>query len=206
MSSEIRTCRPGCNVVAKIPRCFKYGNPLTLVSFSLARSRVNTTKNRFVIVPQTFPVQNLRDDEISLRELYKSALLSEDECLRWYAKYGLLKNERQCEHCERPMKLAFTQRRWRCEVCLRTVSVRKGSVVEGSKLPLTTVLELMYWWTINIDQAREAHETKVSRFHVGEQFDLVRLVCVRMMEEHPTVIGGPDRVVGIDESAFGKRK
>jgi len=41
---------------------------------------------------------------------------------------------------------------WRCPErrCRKTTSVRKGSFFEGAHLPLQKLIELVYWWAINV--------------------------------------------------------
>ena len=159
------------------------------------------------IVPQTYPVQRLCEESLSIDFLYSNVLLSEEACLRWLATYGLVLNERTCDFCERPMCFLMQRMKWRCVVCFRDVGARKGSFFEKNRLlSLTTVVKLLYWWTKNDCQETVSKEVGVSRMTVIGVFGFCRSVCVRVMEAHPPDLGGPGKVVEVDESVFASRK
>ena len=72
----------------------------TRLSLSAFAPRLaNTSSMSSVTVSQTYSVQSLCGEEITLDYLYGNALSSEDDCLRWFATYSVLKNERQCKAC-----------------------------------------------------------------------------------------------------------
>jgi hypothetical protein len=74
-----------------------------------------------------------------------------DELLRFLAYNTLLKNERNCTICDKPMSIIKELGTgdgvfWRCSECKGKKSVRADSFFEGSKLPLVNAVPLLYMW------------------------------------------------------------
>jgi len=97
---------------------------------------------------------------------------------------------------------------WRCTNwrCSHKVSFRKYSFFTGSKLPLATVIKIIYYWTYKYTQDIVLHETGLSPHTVVDFYNFLREVCCVILQEQSEPIGGPGKVVEIDESKFGKRK
>ena len=93
------------------------------------------------------------------------------------------------------------QHRWRCSThhCKRAKSIRANSWFSGSHLALQKILEL----TLVNTSVRWCDESKPT---VIDWYDYCRDVCAEFMASHSEQIGGPGRVVEIDEAKFGKRK
>ncbi len=51
-----------------------------------------------------------------------------------------------------------------------------------------------------------ATETGIGQKTAIDWYNFIREVCAHHLLDHPIVIGGPGKIVEIDESKFGKRK
>ena len=61
-------------------------------------------------------------------------------------------------------------------------------------------------WCLQIDQETTAEELGCDRNVVGSVFQRIRLVVVNALKKTPIVLGGPNRIVEIDESLFVRVK
>ena len=97
---------------------------------------------------------------------------------------------------------------WRCtnRKCSAKNSIRKYSFFSGSHLPLATITKLVYYWTYKYPQEIILHELGLSTKTVVNFYNFCREVCKVVLEKQSEPIGGPGKVVEIDESKFGKRK
>ncbi len=112
------------------------------------------------ILPPNRPVLNgvqVGDFELSLKDLHIMVTNDLDECIRWCAEVGLLANSKTCVQCQQAMGLcnaedACDRKEWKCSGCNRRRSIRDGSFFTKSKLELTTLVELMKWWSMDVKQ------------------------------------------------------
>ena len=86
------------------------------------------------------------------------------------------------------------------------VSIRQGSWIEDSKLPLSTIIELVYLWSHGFTNSEIRHELKLSKATLIEWTAYFRDVAMSKCMSESSVIGGNGVEVEIDESKFGKRK
>lgn len=98
---------------------------------------------------------------------------------------------------------------WRCgkRSCRKKISLTKGSFFEGSKLDIKTILLLIYYFLYKAPYELVANELKIKSSHtIVDWFNFCREVCITILTQDNTKIGGQGHVVEIDESKFGKRK
>ena len=86
------------------------------------------------------------------------------------------------------------------------ISIRDKSFFATSRLSLQTILKLAYQWTRQTRVTSAAHEVKVSERIASDWYNFFRDVCGQYFLDHPITIGGPGKIVEIDESKFGKKK
>jgi hypothetical protein len=145
--------------------------------------------------------------------LRDEVLRSKEEIIQWCMDEGLIAKSRLCCHCDQPMKLVKCEDRsdkykWECRKSMNgkrhkvEISIRKGSWFEKSNMTLEEVLKFTYWWFRDVIR----HELNIAAHTAVDWDSFCRETCeVTLMErEHP--IGGPGKIVQIDESKFGKRK
>ncbi|RUS73525.1 hypothetical protein EGW08_018710 [Elysia chlorotica] len=100
-----------------------------------------------------------------------------------------------------------------------SVSPRKGTWFELSKISIRKSLILAYLWTRKASYKDAIHETSGALFQekntssetVADCYSYCREVCTEALlssraEGTPTQIGGPNLTVEVDEAKFGKRK
>ena len=100
---------------------------------------------------------------------------------------------------------------WRCTYrqCRKRLSARTGSWFENSKLDYGEILQVTYCWAVGYPNWTASRECDVSEKSIVDWFNFCRDACAISLDnqQHPYhQIGGPGRVVEIDESVFGKRK
>ena len=86
------------------------------------------------------------------------------------------------------------------------LTVRHESWLVDSKLPLESIVELIYLWSQSFSVDEIIHEVKLSKKTVVEWTNFFRECCLTIMLENSEKIGGNGVEVEIDESKFGKHK
>ena len=94
------------------------------------------------------------------------------------------------------------KRQWyRCER-----SNREGSWFENANMTLEEVIKFTYWWCQDLDQWQIKKQLGIES-HAAVDWDMFcREVCEVTLFEKREKIGGPGKLVQIDESKIGKRK
>ena len=102
--------------------------------------------------------------------------------------------------------------KWYCNTCKVENSIRQDSFFSKSHLPITKLLEILYWWTLDCNLETVSKEIEISEHFLVNWFSLLREVCFVWIDTHPEALGGIDpatgapRIVEIDESCFFHRK
>ena len=144
-------------------------------------------------------------------------LNDKDMLIEWLMEEGLLTKSQKCPVCESDMELVKCNDRsdgvkWECRRRIdgkrhkAEWSVRRGSWFAESRMTVEEILKFTYWWCQDLDQAQIRHEMGVAT-NTGVDWDsFCREVCEVTLFENSVRIGGPGKIVQIDESKFGKRK
>ena len=85
-------------------------------------------------------------------------------------------------------------------------SIRRGSWFYGSKLSFVNVLIVTYFWANRFREINARKEISCSNHTTVDWYNFCREVCVEIVAAERGQIGGPGKIVEIDESKFGKRK
>lgn len=109
-----------------------------------------------------FIVAQVNHDLLLAQVCHRDLVIATQDGLRaiqWCATRGLLRNSLMCENCNIPMSFqsraqaAFVDGYcWACKTCRRQRSLRLGSFFEGSHLRLSQLIDLIYWWSIDVRQ------------------------------------------------------
>ena len=101
--------------------------------------------------------------------------------IAWLQQKNLIKISMTCSKCSSqcrflPKKGTFF---WRCPMkgCQAVKSVRDGSFFSMSRLPLHTLLKLMYWWSVQDKVSKAVKECGVSKRVVVDWYNFCRDVC-----------------------------
>ena len=166
------------------------------------------TYNRSSKVAQTRWTYDRLKDEV---------LCNKENIISWCIKEGLIAGERTCGHCNSRMKLVDCNDRsdgYKRE-CRRQekgkrhkveLSIRSGSWFEKSNMSLEEVIQFTYWWCCGIKQEDICHEVNVASHTAVDWDSFCRETCKVTLLEREEKIGGPGKVLEIDESKFGKKE
>lgn len=144
-------------------------------------------------------------------------LLCQDhsEVYEWCRKKGLLGDlGGPCPKCQQGIITLKKNSRtrdglvWRCtkKWCTQTYSIRHRSWFSNSHLTIEQILKITYIWCQKLPQNYLGQQLDLSCRTTVDWYAMCREVCLCILEEDNTVIGGPGCTVEIDESKFGKRK
>lgn len=153
---------------------------------------------------------------LRLRDLFK-VIENIEKLIQWLFQLGLVLDLSGvlCQFCD---KGRFGLRKdssfstdlccWRCsnKACGKKVSIRHGSWFSDSNLTLENIVLLTYFWVYRVEQELVEHELGISHSTIVDWYNFSREVCLSILELNSQRIGGPGKVVEIDESKFGKRK
>ena len=159
-----------------------------------------------------FAVGALAANAITLRELHARTVRDAD-CRMWMRQNGLLAVNMVCRRCGNQMAERSYDRvadlvTWRCpsQACRATTSVRKGSFFERSHVPLKSLLDFLYYWSIELPNVEIQHQLGIDEKTVTDWTNMVREVCSTELLRNPVMLGGPGRIVAVDETLVAKRK
>lgn len=130
-----------------------------------------------------------------------------DNLVSYLQHRQLLADSQTCVNCGIPMslrkKLDISDGLiFRCGICKTTKSLRAGSFFHKSKLTLQKWLVLLYWWVRDYPVSDAAQEAQVGRDTTINVYQWLREVCSTKLLSMPIRLGGPGKIVQIDESLF----
>ncbi|XP_014782000.1 uncharacterized protein LOC106877575 [Octopus bimaculoides] len=164
---------------------------------------------RYRIVESVLSVDDITERHHNLREII-AITGNADSTNQFLASVGLIHNSMEC--CNQRMFLATRNtvsdgKMWRCPVCRQFRSIRRDSFFSDSHLPLTRLLELMYYWArIECKQSVVMSEVGIGPEAIVKWYNYFRDVCAMWCFDHPVQLGGEDVVVELLESKFMHRK
>ncbi|XP_072030239.1 uncharacterized protein, partial [Amphiura filiformis] len=88
----------------------------------------------------------------------------------------------------------------------KEISIREGSIFEDSNLTIAEVIQFIYWWCCGLTQTQIKMQMGLNPTTTCSWHYKCRDICEYLVMEKPEKIGGPGKVVQIDESKIGKRK
>ena len=144
---------------------------------------------------------------LSLLDRSQFVFDSVDQQVSFLQQKGLLASSQTCSACStsmtlRPKRDISDGYIFRCGSRKTTKSLRAASFFSKSKLALQKWLILIYWWIGQYPVGDAAEEAKVSRETAINVYQWLQEVCSTKLLAIPIVLGGPQKVVQIDESLF----
>ena len=138
----------------------------------------------------------------------------EDRARDFCFQRGILNSNVCCRSCSAPMQLikCATSKSpdgyiWRCSPCRSFQSLRHGSVLSAKKISFSLFLLLLHALSFvtstNVDVANYTGLTEKS---VGEWRKIIHRYVEHWISCNSVAIGGPGKIIEIDEAKFGKRK
>lgn len=153
-------------------------------------------------------------DELNTLDLFE-LFTNEAKALNFAFHYDMLYDEGICEstlHCRGRYYIVRdlstkTGYRLKCSKCKKTKSLFYNSIFTRSQLPVNVVLHILYCWAHECSIDFTSHECDVSTNTVTNFFQAFRQACKYVTDNEPHFqIGGPGRIVEIDETIISKRK
>ena len=135
-------------------------------------------------------------------------LETEEQTIGFLQEKQLLHVSRKCA-LGHDMRLdpANSRPRWRCSKCPNEIGLRVGTFFQGSRLPLSRLVKLIYCWANDFCSDRFAEvELNIGHQAAGKWREKLREVCADVLLHEPYSIGGRGLTVEIDESCFTKNK
>lgn len=168
-----------------------------------------------VDVSEILSAAQLREEHWTIVRLSKH-LGDPESCLQWCARRKLLRNSVLCVLCNIPSSLhncnsTSNGKVWRCKVCKGKVSVRDGSLFQGSHLTIMQILLIIYNWAKELPQTIAAEEAETTPATVVDWYNFCKNECANWLHRNPIQVGGFDEdgqplIVEIDESKFFRKK
>lgn len=155
-------------------------------------------------------------ERVSLRFFFDLEKKGKLDVVKYCMSVGLISRNYTCSNCNENMKLVERKDKddgynWVCRVYGNNKhyvkrSIRCGSWFEESKLSLIDVLQLTYLWVKKTRNEWITDELGISKNTVTDWMNFCREVCVEVVVRESVKLGGPGKIVEIDESKFSKRK
>lgn len=160
------------------------------------------------------PKRQTRSTTINLFGLLKTYAANSESARKFLESVDAISLNRQCQNCHSSMVLVSKNGRdgvalrcpKRCKGPGTNASIRKNSFFLNSNLSLDQELLLSYFWLQQFEVQQTAKELEISESTVVDHFKHYRSICLDIMLTSKEKIGGPGKIVEIDESKFGRRK
>ena len=93
---------------------------------------------------------------------------------------------------------------WRCKnpACRKMLSIRHDSFFEKSKLSLRTWLHTLYLWDVDTPNKTTAQALGISERVTVDAYNFIHDVCSWKLLQTPIKLGGPGKIIQINESLF----
>lgn len=151
-------------------------------------------------------------------DIFKLSLRTETDetSLNYAIELGLLTlTNKQCPKCLSFMKLEqgkerhMTNKRFRCfkKKCRYSVSIWKNTIFHGTKLPIGTLIKIIYCFSVNMTVDFTFKQCKVNKNTVVKWFRFLReILYFHIFINNQTKIGGLGMTIEVDETHIHKRK
>ncbi|XP_045468447.1 uncharacterized protein LOC123676540 [Harmonia axyridis] len=126
-----------------------------------------------------------------------------------------------CPKCNKPCKFFERHNKYVCNTTTVVVNARnrrvrqrcgfiqtsrKNTFFSGSKKSVQEICQFVAFWLVGFKQEQLELETEWSRRTVVDWVSFCREVCFIIVRDHTEPLGGPGKIVEIDEAKFGRRK
>ncbi|KAI4293427.1 hypothetical protein PAPHI01_2701 [Pancytospora philotis] len=136
-------------------------------------------------------------------------IVSSEEILEYIEKPTIVIRIVRCAACTKLMqKRSETQAfvGYRCNYCGAFKRLQKFQNVFNTKLPILQLLRFLAYFAVGINNEHIVDLMDVSKKTIHTLVVAVQSLIQQRLEEVPVRLGGPNRIVQMYESYFGKRK
>ena len=139
---------------------------------------------------------------------------SESAAIAFCNELGLIDKNRYCKCVNQ--KICYVEHEnsnFKCGVCLecpnchKRVSLFSNTIFARTKLPISKVLQLIYFWAHEYSLEKTHQESRISKKTISKLFSEMQDICEECNKIYfDYKIGGEFRTVEIDETVISKRK
>lgn len=134
---------------------------------------------------------------------------SEDDAVAYFQEHGILPKAKLCPNGHE-MRLYVSDHIWRCNIkmCKKKNGIRSDNWFEGSRIPFLTALRFIYCWAEELTSIKWCEkQLEMSDKTTIDWNNYMREVCsINLLNQARKKIGGPEKIVEVDESLFVRRK
>jgi transposase len=129
--------------------------------------------------------------------------ISEEKSEEYLQIQGILQRFDNCPYCGNIRIGRVRRGKYKCYGCRKEWGPRRGSILEGLRVPLVRVLIAIKLFELDTSVRESAHQLGLSYNTVYDLFDLFRQSIVRMDSDTSFTLSGE---IEMDESYFGGRR
>ena len=139
-------------------------------------------------------------------------LVQENEkAIEFLQSFGILQPNCWCVTCTKEMTLVKDSSKsdgfiFRCPACRKKQSLRSGTFLENAKLSLPQFILLVYFWSHQASNKQMASYLGLSNKTVIDWLNFIREIASWKLLTLSGKVGGPGKVVQIDESLIYRAK
>ena len=139
---------------------------------------------------------------------------TEDSSRDFLMSRNVIKQIMNCSSCSASMDLIPCSSSkstdlfvWKCRTCKKFKNIRSDSYLAGSKLSFQTFLTLVFYFSMrSLTNVEVAVMTGLSDKAVGDWRKILSNAVADWLLNNCTPLGGPGKIVEVDEAKFGKKK
>ena len=152
---------------------------------------------------------------MSFNDCQSSGIFStQSNIVQYCVQTGIIQSRQRCSKCTTDMflKEASTDEFsdgfcWVCPTCPQQKrSIRRDSILQNRKTPLLTFLRVLWHNCNTLSISQAAKQESLCPKTVRSIYNAIRHCMVEDLLLTPPLIGGPGKIVEVDESLAGKRK
>jgi transposase len=129
--------------------------------------------------------------------------ISEEKSEEYLQAQGILERFDQCPYCASTRIGRVRRGKYKCYGCRKEWGPRRGSILEGLRVPLVRVLIAIKLFELDTSVREAAHQLSLSYNTVYDLFDLFRKSIVSADNDTSFILSGE---IEMDESYFGGRR
>ncbi len=97
---------------------------------------------------------------------------------------------------------------FQCRICKKKISVREGSIFSRSRLPLKTLLVIIYCFSngVSFTETRKLLVNAVNKNTIVQWFAYLREICSQWLLANRIILGSNGAVVQMDEALVGSKR
>lgn len=141
-------------------------------------------------------------------------ILTNEQIIAELKEKGLLISSCKCKgsenkpHVEKDMKMGkracLDGYGWRCNYCGGRKSLRVGSLFENHRLSIMIIFKLIIHFVLQTKYQNVQSILNCSRQSISDFFHQLRFIVLQNYDRKNVKLGGPGKIVEIDESLFMK--